>query len=143
MTKNNFCQPIVDNNQKVMDEIVLKTGGVKFSTGAVRSSDKVNVRYDLISPIGMRRLAETCEEGYKKYGAFNWERGMPISDILNHALAHIYTYLEGKPTDEDELAHAAWNLLAAMHMEETHPNLPHELRFEIASKKVIVNESNK
>lgn len=110
------------------DAEVLAQGGTQFSTGAVRSSDKASVRYDLISPIGMRRLAETMEEGRKKYGYFNWERGMPIGDILNHAIAHIYAYLEGKPTNEDDLAHAAWNLLAAMHMEETHPNIEHQVR---------------
>lgn len=110
------------------DSEILAQGGTQFETGAVRSSDKANVRYDLISPIGMRRLAETMEEGRQKYGYFNWERGMPIGDILNHAIAHIYAYLQGKPTGEDDLAHAAWNLFAAMHMEETHPELQHQLR---------------
>jgi len=117
------------------DAEVLANGGTQFSTGAVRSSDKANVRYDLVSPIGMRRLAETMEEGRRKYGCFNWERGMPIGDLLNHALAHINAYLSGVPSIdaktglvEDDLAHAAWNLFAAMHMEETHPNLDHQLR---------------
>lgn len=115
-------------DQQQKDAEVLAQGGTQFETGAVRSSDKANVRYDLISPIGMRRLAETMEEGRQKYGYFNWERGMPIGDILNHALAHIYTYLSGVESGEDDLAHAAWNLFAAMHMEETHPHLNHQLR---------------
>jgi len=136
--KNSFAPPINPEdkawenfntpNVGEKDAEVLAQGGTQFSTGAVRSSDKANVRYDLISPIGMRRLAETMEEGRQKYGYFNWERGMPIGDILNHAIAHIYAYLEGKPTNEDDLAHAAWNLLAAMHMEETHPNIEHQVR---------------
>lgn len=122
------------------DAEVLSQGGTQFETGAVRSSDKANVRYDLVSPIGMRRLAETMEEGRQKYGYFNWERGMPIGDILNHALAHIYAYLEGKPTGEDDLAHAAWNLFAAMHMEETHPTIQHQLRPEHPMNKKDTNE---
>lgn len=135
--KNSFAPPLNPEDIPIKipypfvgekDAEVLTQGGTQFSTGAVRSSDKANVRYDLISPIGMRRLAETMEEGRQKYGYFNWERGMPIGDILNHALAHIFAYLEGKPTGEDDLAHAAWNLFAAMHMEETHPNLQHQLR---------------
>lgn len=136
--KNSFAPPF-EPGKPIMVEIpypivgdkdteILSQGGTQFETGAVRSSDKANVRYDLISPIGMRRLAETMEEGRQKYGYFNWERGMPIGDILNHALAHIFAYLEGKPTGEDDLAHAAWNLFAAMHMEETHPNLQHQVR---------------
>ena len=86
--------------------------------------------YQLISPIGMRRMAETMKEGFDKYGAYNWEAGMPIGDILNHAIAHIYAYLENPSAvrGEDDLAHAAWNLFAAMHMEEKHPELDHGLR---------------
>ena len=99
----------------------------QFSTGAVRSIDANSTRYDLISPIGLRRIAETYKEGYDKYGAFNWEKGMPISDIMNHCIRHIYKFLEGDRT-EDHLAHAAWNLIAAMHMQETHPELNHQLR---------------
>lgn len=99
----------------------------KFSTGAVRSSDAMGVRYDLISPIGMRRIAETYAEGAVKYHPKNWEMGMPISDILNHVLKHIYNYLAGD-RDEDDLAHAAWGLFAAMHSEECWPHLNDDMR---------------
>ena len=51
-----------------------------FGTGAVRSSDAEQTRYDLISPIGLERIARTCAEGAKKYTPHNWERGMPVSD---------------------------------------------------------------
>ena len=91
------------------------------TTGAVRSSDADNERYDLISPIGMRRLAETYCEGARKYGDFNWEKGFPVSDILNHAIRHTYLYLSGDRS-EDHLAHAAWGLFAAMHSEELWPD---------------------
>lgn len=97
-------------------------GVVKFSTGAVRSADRVGERYDLISPIGLRRLAQTCDEGARKYSDFNWERGMSVSEMLNHASAHVYAYLSGDRS-EDHLAHAAWNLFGAMHSEELWPHL--------------------
>lgn len=113
----------------------------KFSTGAVRSKDKDHVRYDLLSPIGLRRYAETMKEGADKYSDFNWEKGMPVSDLLNHAIDHIYAYLSGERlTDEqrklesadkpfeDHLAHAAWNLMAALHSEESWPDLNTNLR---------------
>lgn len=94
----------------------------RFETGAVRSSDADDTRYDLITPIGLRRVAQTCAEGAVKYGERNWERGFPISSVLNHALRHINEWLAGDMT-EDHLAHAAWNLLAAIHFEETRPDL--------------------
>jgi hypothetical protein len=91
-----------------------------FSTGAVRGTDAENVRYDLITPIGLRRLAETCAEGAKKYGDHNWQKGIPASVMLNHAIRHIYLWLEGDRS-EDHLAHAAWNILGVSHFEEALP----------------------
>jgi hypothetical protein len=94
----------------------------EYDTGAVRSADCEQTRYDLISPIGLRRLAETYAEGAQKFGAFNWENGMPVTDLLNHAIAHIYKFLGGN-RDEDHLSHAAWNLLGAIHSMEKWPHL--------------------
>lgn len=102
-------------------------GTTKFSTGAVRSSDREGVRYDLITPIGLKCVAEAYAEGSKKYADFNWEKGMPVSDILNHAVAHIYAYLSGDRS-EKHLGHAAWNLLAACHSDELWPHLNKNLR---------------
>lgn len=97
-------------------------GTKSFSTGAVRSDDADNTRYDLISPIGLRRLAETCREGAEKYSDFNWEKGMPVGEMLNHGIKHLFEYLAGDRS-EDHLAHAAWNCMAAMHSEELWPEL--------------------
>lgn len=102
---------------------------VKYNTGAVRSADAESTRYDLITPIGLRRLAETCAEGAEKYGDYNWEKGMPISDLANHAIRHLYKFLEGDRS-EDHLAHAAWNCLAACHSQEAWPELNSGLRPE-------------
>jgi len=94
----------------------------KFGTGAVRSDTFEEFRYDLISPLGLREVARTCAEGAKKYSDFNWEKGMPVHDLLNHAVAHIYGFLSGDRS-EPHLGHAAWNLLAAIHSNELWPEL--------------------
>lgn|SRR3990167_2015338 len=99
---------MVDSNRKVHD------------TGAVRSRDAEGVRYDLISPVGLRRLAETYDEGSKKYSDHNWRKGFKFSDVLNHAMKHIEQWRSGD-TSEDHLAHAAWNLFTLMDFEETLP----------------------
>lgn len=97
-------------------------GSVKFTTGAVRSGDAEGTRYDLISPIGLEAVARTCAEGAAKYSDFNWERGMPVHDLLNHAIRHIYRYLAGDRS-EPHLPHAAWGLMAAIHSEALWPEL--------------------
>lgn len=93
-----------------------------FTTGAVRSKDADATRYDLISPIGLEEVARTCAEGARKYSDYNWERGMPVHDLLNHAIRHIYKYLSGDRS-EPHLPHAAWGLLAAIHSEALWPEL--------------------
>jgi hypothetical protein len=94
----------------------------EYTTGAVRSADCDAVRYDLISPIGMRALAQTYNEGAEKFGPYNWENGMPVADLLNHAIAHIYNFLGGDRS-EDHLGHATWNLIGAIHSLEKWPHL--------------------
>ena len=102
-----------------MDE---PTAVTHFPSGAVRSSDASDVRFDLITPIGLRRLAETCAEGARKYGDHNWENGIPASEMLNHAIRHLYLWLSGDHS-EDHLAHAAWNILGVCHFEEAMPEM--------------------
>jgi hypothetical protein len=94
----------------------------KFGTGAIRSATFEEFRYDLVSPIGLREVARACAEGAEKYGDWNWEKGMPVHDLLNHAIAHIYGFLSGDRS-EPHLGHAAWNLLAAIHSHELWPQL--------------------
>lgn len=100
----------------------VRCGDVEFASGAVRSGDTAGACFHLVSPVGLRRVAEACHEGAKKYSPYNWEKGMPLVDLLEHALQHIYHYLDGDRTD-DHLGHAAWNLLAACHSEERWPEL--------------------
>jgi hypothetical protein len=94
----------------------------QFPSGAVRSADASGVRYDLITPVGLRRLAETCAEGAVKYGDVNWQKGIPASQMLNHAIRHLFLWLEGDDR-EDHLAHAAWNILGVCHFEERLPDM--------------------
>ena len=95
---------------------------VKYSSGAVRSSDAEATRYDLITPIGLAAVAAACAEGAAKYGDYNWEKGTPANDMLNHAIRHLYLFLGGDRA-EDHLGHAAWNVMAAIHSLEVWPEL--------------------
>ena len=68
------------------------------------------------------RLSRHYETGAKKYGFFNWNRGIIISSFICSALRHIFKYLAGRD-DEDHLAAAAFNILGAMQMENTLPDM--------------------
>ena len=105
----------------------------KFASGAVRGAEQAKVRYDLISHIGLRRLAETCHEGAVRHLPRNWEQGIPTVDLLNHAFDHLLGYCNGDRS-EDHLAHATWNLVAAMDNEERRPAMMEGILCQTAAK---------
>ncbi len=93
-----------------------------FDSGMVRDTREGKGRYDLISPFALKRIADVYERGAKKYEDRNWEKGAPFGRFLDSAMRHIQQYMMGE-SDEDHLGQAAWNLMAVMHLEATHPEL--------------------
>lgn len=113
-----------------MSNYTLKDSGNResFDSGAVRDTRSGKGRFDLISPIALRALAQVYERGSDKYGDHNWTKGMPLSRFIDSAERHINDYKAGL-RDEDHLAQAAWNLLAAKHFEVLRPDLNDLPRF--------------
>ena len=94
----------------------------EFETGAVR--DMHEGKGDMLSlPMSaLLRLSILYEEGAKKYGRFNYLKGIPLSSFLDSAERHLAKYIAGWD-DEDHLAAAAFNILGALQMEEEHPEM--------------------
>jgi hypothetical protein len=113
-------------------QVVLKTKvpeqQQQFDTGSRRGSREGKGRYDLLSPFAERRLALVCERGAQAYHQRNWELGQPLCRYLDSSMRHINQYRTGE-RDEDHLAQAFWNLMAAIHTEEMilRGRLPEEL----------------
>lgn len=103
---------------------MIKDSGTRreFNTGAVRDMVEGKGRCDLLPACALLRLAKHYEEGAIKYSDRNWEKGLPISSMIDSGLRHLLKYLDGH-TDEDHLVAAAWNILGAMWMEEKRPEL--------------------
>jgi hypothetical protein len=91
-----------------------------FSTGSLRDPAVGKGRFDLISPIFLKRLAQHHELGARKYpenDGRNWELGQPLSRYLDSALRHLTAVLN-KEIDEDHAIAAAWNIAAFIHTAE-------------------------
>jgi hypothetical protein len=96
-----------------------------FGTGAVRQKKLTDqYRFDLLdsNDEAMRRLAATFADGFMKYGADNWKKGFPASDLYAHAREHMLLWICGDKS-EDHLAHACWNLMTIMWMEKNRPEM--------------------
>ena len=94
----------------------------EFSTGAVR--DSVTGKGDMISLPweALLRLSKHYERGAEHYGRWYYTKGIPISSFIDSACRHLAKYQCGLD-DEDHLAAAAFNVLGAMLMENTKPEM--------------------
>ena len=109
-------------NPLVTDDTVIRSKFIHGNGGAVEEYEGggkrgvVKERYDLVPPVGIRKVALAMAEGAERYGDLNWH-GLPISNCTNHALKHIYQWIDGDRS-EDHLGHAAANLLMAAELEQ-------------------------
>lgn len=102
------------------------TGGRdEFVSGAVREPEGDRLRYDLISPVALKRLATNMTKGAQKYGPHNWNKGMPTSRMLSAAMRHLEQARAGEK-DEDHWAAVVFNIFGIMHFEGTEWDDLHE-----------------
>jgi hypothetical protein len=88
-----------------------------FSTGSVRDIPDGKGRFDLLPTRAIRALAVHFENGAKKYGIRNWEKGMPLSQFLDSGLRHGFQVLEGA-VDEPHTEAAIWNFMCFLETRE-------------------------
>lgn len=92
-----------------------------FEGGSFRQKDLGNGVFHCMPVSGIRRLSQRYELGTVKYeNGDAYKDGLPTSQCFDHALKHLFEYLDGDNT-EDHLAAAAWNILAIMEMEVRKP----------------------
>src|SRR5688572_28941980 len=123
LTKRKFVAELGVNVAKAMGDTW--TGPAsdfhQFETGAKRS-EVIGPRYDLIPEGPLRRLALRYTLGAQKYGEYNWQKGLPLGDTFNHIFDHLLKakrQLEtGLAYDDDDLAGAAWGILALMFFQD-------------------------
>lgn len=100
----------------------------EFPTGSRRDTEEGKGRPDLIPRLLLERLGKHFENGARKYGDNNWQKGQPLSRYWRSAFRHLLSVRDGEE-DEDHLSAAIWNLQAIMWtLEETRADrLPREL----------------
>lgn len=126
--KNCNNQPVLNYNPD--DYITSKpTRGFRLNKG--------KVRFELIPPKALKKVAEVYTLGAEKYtirdkygaiiedGAYNWRRGMPYMETMGSVQRHIEAWKIGEDLDPDlgthHLSNAIFGLLALIEYSETHP----------------------
>lgn len=99
------------------------TADTNFDSGAVRSGDRNHLDFTVLPLIGLIGVAKVAgSEGNVKYGRHNYMLGMPVHDLLNHAIGHIVMYLLGDRS-EPHLEKAAWGMMVASQSAVLDPEL--------------------
>ena len=93
-----------------------------FPTGSVRDMHEGKGDMASIPWESILRLSKHYENGAKKYQRWNFRKGIPVSSFIDSACRHLAKYQCGMD-DEDHLAAAAFNVLGAMLMENTMPEM--------------------
>lgn len=114
----------------------------EFETGSKRDTRDGKGRFDLIPSYALTRLARHYENGAKKYGDRNWEKGQPLARYLDSMIRHAYKFLGGS-REEDHLAAVAWNALSYIETEHRIEQgiLPADLD-DIEPVRKMLNEGN-
>ena len=94
----------------------------EFESGAVRDIQEGKGDMASIPWESILRLSVHYEGGAKKYERWNFRKGIPVSSFIDSACRHLAKYQCGCD-DEDHLAAAAFNVLGAMLMENTRPEM--------------------
>ena len=94
----------------------------EFPTGAVRDMSEGKGRMDLLPWNAIMEVSKHCEDGAKKYGENNVDKGIPMHSLADSAMRHMAKFIAGHK-DEDHLRAAAWNILWALEFRETMPEL--------------------
>ncbi len=70
-----------------------------FSTGAKRQAAAGKGTPVLLPGDALMEIAKHLEAASAKYGPRNWEKGMPLSEILNSLLRHVYAEVQGDKSE--------------------------------------------
>ena len=62
------------------------------------------------------------ENGAKKYGENNWQKGIPVQRYIDSGVRHYYKYYRGD-TDENHLRAFYWNMVCAIWTVDNKPDL--------------------
>jgi len=104
------------------------------TTQSCESSSSLATKFDagkaeihLIPEELVLRVARILMFGKKKYGAWNWQKGLPMTKVYDAAQRHLLAWMGGQTYDcesgEPHIAHAACNLAFMLWFAEHKPEL--------------------
>lgn len=117
----------VQMEQSLKDQINNASGIVVEIPSLARKFNSDKPPMGLLSGIALKAVAHVLAFGAKKYSANEWRNGLKHVDVVEAALRHIFSYLDGEDNDPEtglpHLDHACCELMFACELIRTKPEL--------------------
>lgn len=91
------------------------TGDTKYLYNSVK--DFITNRLSISQESMMLEVAKHFEDGAKKYGENNWQKGIPVSRYIDSAVRHFLKYCAGWEDEPHDRAFC-WNVLCCIWTKE-------------------------
>jgi len=81
------------------------------------------LKWSYIHWSSLEEMVKVLMFGAEKYEPFNWQKGMPLTEVSESLLRHMYAFLEGEDNDpESGISHIGHVLCNAMFLNYIHKN---------------------
>lgn len=117
----------LDVASNIMEDYVLEQinwfknrSDVTFLIDAIKWSCRGEV-FDSI-PDMLLNVSKHFEAGAKKYGEYNWQKGIPVHSYIDSAVRHYLKYRDGWEDEPHDRAFA-WNIMCCIWTIQHHPEL--------------------
>ena len=83
------------------------------------------LKWSLVDWKSLEPMVRVLEMGAEKYAPFNWTKGMPVTEVSESLLRHMFAYLDGEDTDPESgiehLGHVMCNVMFLIHIMREKP----------------------
>ena len=63
--------------------------------------NKGKLKWSLVDWKSLEPMVRVLEMGAEKYAPYNWTKGMPVTEVSESLLRHMFAYLDGEDTDPE------------------------------------------
>ena len=99
-----------DESMEVSEEINPQRQALRYNQG--------KLKWSLIDFKSLEGLVEVLEYGANKYAPDNWKKGMPVKEVAESLMRHLFAFLDGEDVDpESGCRHISHVMCNAMFIE--------------------------
>ena len=136
---DSFMKALKDRDQKGSDfDLSQKNPFNPFKTGVYLPADELvksgkqalrynqgKLKWSLVDWKSLEPMVRVLEMGAEKYAPYNWTKGMPVTEISESLLRHMFSFLEGENFDNESkienLGHIMCNCMFLIYMMREKP----------------------